>query len=87
MVALRGQIEAKRRATGGEIFADDRRFRSVTTALFLAYATSGLSRRECALEFYDAFDHLLNGKPVDTLPAPSLDHEVRAELKALTAAD
>jgi hypothetical protein len=85
MEAVRGNLAAKRKAGGGEHFADDHLFRKLSTVLFTAYETSGLSPRECAMEFYGAFAHLLNGKPVETLPAPSLEPEVHAELKALAA--
>lgn len=77
MLTLRGQA-------AGSVVADATLFRNVTTTIFTAYQTSGISLRECRDQFWDAFEHLLNGKPVDTLPAPSLDPEVRAELTALT---
>lgn len=87
MVSLRGQVESRRQATGGEVFADADRFRRMATALFLAYDVSTVSLREREREFYASFKHLLNGKPVDSLPAPSLDPEARAELKALADSD
>ena len=71
---------------GTEVFADPVLHRIVTNTLFTAYMTSGLSRREWALEFVDAYQHLLDGRPAETLPVPSLNRtKIVAEITALLA--
>lgn len=72
---------------GSKVFADPHLHRAVTNRLFSEYVASPRSLREWAVEFVKAYKHLMDGGPVSTMPAPSLDPDVVREIDAMVRGD
>ena len=72
---------------GSKVFADPHLYRAVINRIFTEYLAGPGSPREWAVEFVRVYKHLLDGGPVSSMPAPSLDPDVISEIEDMVRGD